>query len=203
MRESYAQILLQRKTAQLRKETGNEQLKSKLETNTNPKRLFINSIIRPFKILFLSPIVLLFSTFTALFTGVAFLLFTTFPYVFEEQYGFSTSLSGLAYLGLGIGCLLGVVIFSRFSDRILKKLSGDGPMKPEYRLPLMVMFTPIIPVGLFWYGWSAYYRTHWIVPILGTFCIGLGVLFVVVSSLQFISIQSTDNALDACLVLLR
>lgn len=30
------------------------------------------------------------------------------------------------------------------------------------------------------YGWSAYYHTHWIVPIIGTAIIGLGSLFVVI-----------------------
>jgi hypothetical protein len=41
-------------------------------------------------------------------------------------------------------------------------------MKPEYRLPPLVVGTFFIPAGLFLYGWSAYYKIHWIVPIIGT-----------------------------------
>jgi hypothetical protein len=63
----------------------------------------------------------------------------------------------------------------------LKKKAGDGEMKPEYRLLLMVYFTPIMPIGFFWYGWSAEAQAHWIVPIIGTLFIGLGSLFVIVS----------------------
>jgi hypothetical protein len=49
---------------------------------------------------------------------------------------------------------------------------------PEYRLPLLLPFSPLVPVGLLIYGWSAG-RTHWIVPNLGIciFSIGLVVCF--------------------------
>jgi len=33
------------------------------------------------------------------------------------------------------------------------------------------------PIGLFWYGWSAQVRVHWIVPIVGTVLIGMGMMF--------------------------
>jgi len=50
---------------------------------------------------------------------------------------------------------------------------------PEYRLPLVLPFSLLIPIGLFIYGWSAERQVHWIVPNLGTciFAIGLIVCF--------------------------
>lgn len=50
---------------------------------------------------------------------------------------------------------------------------------PEYRLPLVLPFSLLIPVGLFIYGWSAERQVHWVVPNLGTciFAIGLIVCF--------------------------
>lgn len=72
------------------------------------------------------------------------------------------------YLGSGVGMIIGLALFSVLSDQMLKKQAGDGILKPEYRLPLMVYFKPIIPIGFFWYGWSAYANVHWIVPIVGT-----------------------------------
>ncbi len=184
MRETYATVLLDRKTKLLRKKTGNLSLVSKLDSGLTPKALFIRSLLRPMKMLLFSPIVSLLSIFCALCFGLTFLLFVTFPTVFEGQYGFSTSMSGLAYLGLGVGMMLGVMLFSVMSDKIMKKLTakGDGEMKPEYRLPLMVYLTPVLPVGFFWYGWTAYYKVQWMAPIMGTFFIGVGSLFVIVSS---------------------
>ncbi|MCJ1400067.1 hypothetical protein MMC11_003270, partial [Xylographa trunciseda] len=186
MRETYSMVLLARKTDRLRKETGNLALTSKSDTGLTPRALFAQSVLRPLKLLFCSPIVFSLSAFCAFVFGLTYLLFTTFPIVFEEQYGFSIGLSGLAYLGLGISMIIGVILFSVMSDKMLKKQAGGGAMKPEYRLPLMVYFTPVIPVGFFWYGWSAFAKVHWIVPILGTCFIGIGSLFVIMPAQTYL-----------------
>lgn len=44
----------------------------------------------------------------------------------------------------------------------------------------MKWVTPLCPLGMFLYGWTAYYHVHWIVPILGTFIVGVGALFVMI-----------------------
>lgn len=59
--------------------------------------------------------------------------------------------------------------------------ADDDPTKslPEYRLPLCVPFSLLVPIGLFTYGWSAQTQTHWIVPNIGAciFAFGLIVCF--------------------------
>jgi MFS family permease len=104
-----------------------------------------------------------------------YLLFTTFPIVFQEQYGFDTGEIGLTYVGLGIGSILGLGVAGFVSDRIYRKKAIHGPVKPEYRIVPLIPSAFFIPAGLFWYGWSAYYRTHWIVPELGTLLLGVGI----------------------------
>lgn len=56
LRETYAPTILERKVKKLRKETGNMNLRSKLDLQLGPKELFIRAITRPTKLLFLSPI---------------------------------------------------------------------------------------------------------------------------------------------------
>ncbi len=56
--------------------------------------------------------------------------------------------------------IFGLGLFSVLSDKMLKRQAQGGVIKPEYRLPLMVYFTPIMPIGFFWYGWSAVSKTH-------------------------------------------
>lgn len=55
--ETYAITLLQRKAKKLRKETGNEKLRSALQPAQKPRDLFLLAIVRPTKMLFLSPII--------------------------------------------------------------------------------------------------------------------------------------------------
>lgn len=178
MRESYANIILQRKVERLRKETGNPNLRSVRDTGRTPQELFKFSIVRPLKMLFLSPIVFLLSLYVGVVYGYLYLLFTTIPTVFQLQYGFSSGSVGLAYLGIGVGSFLGLMVIGSTSDRLMKQLTAKngGTPKPEYRLPLMVIGGFFVPVSLFWYGWSAEYELHWIMPIIGTAILGIGMI---------------------------
>lgn len=184
MRETYAVTILEQKAKRLRKETGNPDIRSKLDLGLTPKELFWRNIVRPTKMLVLSPIVLSMSIYVGIVYGYLYLLFTTFTGVFELQYGFSTGSVGLTYLGLGLGSMVGLAIIGFSSDRILKAKAKPNPdgtpgeMKPEYRLPPMIYAATCIPAGLFIYGWTAYYKIHYIVPIFGTMLIGIGNLAV-------------------------
>ena len=173
-------MLLEWKAARLRKETGNTALVSKMDRGLTPSQLFRRAIVRPTKLLILSPIVLLLSLLCAFVFGLLFLLFTTFPMVFKEQYNFSASISGLAYLGVGIGMAVSLGVFAKVSDKMQKAL-GDSP-KPEGRLRPMVWVMPLVPIGIFWYGWAAAKQAHWIVPIIGTSFFGFGLLWVIMPS---------------------
>ncbi|KAJ3531660.1 hypothetical protein NM208_g8781 [Fusarium decemcellulare] len=180
VRESNAEVILRHKAARLRKETGNEKLVPKFHRTETPLQMLRRGIVRPIKMLILSPIVFLISLYTGVIFGLIFLLFATFTSVFSGTYGFSVGISGLVYLGLGIGMMLGLVGFSRFSDKLMTKAEGETESRPEDRLILMKWLGIVTPLGFFMYGWSAYYHTHWIVPIIGTLIIGVGSLFVMV-----------------------
>ena len=79
---------------------------------------------------------------------------------------------------------IGLGLMGTLSDRAIKAVQARGETpKPEHRIPmrLTVPGSLCIPVGLFIYGWTAYYKVHWIVPIIGTFFVGLGIMAVFVS----------------------
>jgi hypothetical protein len=182
--ETYPVILLERKAARLRKETGNENLTSALAgVKMKPREVFARGIIRPMKLLAFSPIIATLSIYQGLVYGFMYLLFTTFPLVFQYQYGFSTGTIGLTYLGMGVGSLIGLTTGGVWSDRLYKKKAKEGAWKPEYRLLPLVPGCLCIPIGLFWYGWSAQAKVHWIVPIVGTMFMGLGTNMVMVCNL--------------------
>ncbi len=179
-RESFAPVLLERKAARLRRETGNELLRSRLDIGLSPTDYFKRGIVRPIKMFAQSPIIVIMALYLAIIYAYLYLLFTTFTDVFERAYGFSTSIVGLSYLGLGIGSVFGLVFFSLTSDRYMKKKTaeaekaGDSGMKPEYRLAHLPLNAILLPIGLFMYGWTTEYKIHWIVPIIGTAFIGMG-----------------------------
>ncbi|KAF5667560.1 major facilitator family transporter [Fusarium heterosporum] len=180
MRETYAYAILEKKAKKLRKETGNPKLRSALDKGTTTKELFSLAMVRPTKMLLFAPIVSLLSLYMALVYGYLYLLFTAMPSLFEGEYHFSRGSVGLSYLGIGTGSILGLVIAGATSDPMVRYLAkkNGGDVKPEYRLPFMFIACIIIPAGLFLFGWSAEYKTHWILPIVGTAFLGCGMIIV-------------------------
>lgn len=179
LRESYAPVILQKKAKRLAKETNNPLLHSALDKgNRTPQQIFISAIIRPLKLLILSPILSLMTLYLSVIYGELYLLFTTFSFTFEGVYGIPTNLVGLTFLGVGIGSLLGLALFGGASDPIVRKLTArnGGVSKPEYRLPPLMVGGFFTPIGLFWFGWAADKHAMYVVPIVGTLFFGLGMI---------------------------
>ncbi|KAF2025149.1 MFS general substrate transporter [Setomelanomma holmii] len=196
VRETYPYVLLERKTKQLRRETGNTSLRSALATGRSPRGLFVFSIFRPLKML-LSPIVFLLSLYAAIVYSYLYLCFTTIEVVFGRQYGFNSGEAGLATMGMGIGSAVGIAGCGLASQKIsgyLTKKNGGDP-RPEYRLPPMAVGGFITPLGLFLYGWSAQAKTNWMVPILGNVFLGMGmVLTYMPSAMYLVDAYTTHSA---------
>ncbi|KAI0828097.1 bicyclomycin resistance protein [Hypoxylon sp. FL0890] len=209
LKESYAPVILERKVAKLRKETGNDLLRSKLDAGLSPEDYFKRGIIRPFRMLFLSPIVALTSLYMAVTYGYLYLMFTSITEIFQEYYHFSTSTVGLAFLGIGVGSMIGILLFSGTSDKYIQRKAAQADaaaqasggvklgMKPEYRLPLLPLGAVFIPAGLFIYGWTAEYKVHWIAPIIGTAVVGVGNLIVFMSIQMYLVDTFTIYAASA------
>ncbi|TDZ27904.1 Efflux pump radE [Colletotrichum spinosum] len=179
MKETFAPVLLERKTQRLRKETGNANLRSKLETESKTSDKFKFAILRPLKLLFMTPIVTLMALYVAITYGILYLLITTFSYVYRDQYGFDEGTVGLTFLPAGIGMILGVAVFGALTDYLVKRNKDKGlPHRPEVRLaPVMAMPCGVVlPVGLFLYGWTAEKGVHYIVPMLGVVIFAAGLM---------------------------
>ncbi|KAF4628190.1 hypothetical protein G7Y89_g9963 [Cudoniella acicularis] len=152
-RETYASAILSHKVARLRKQTGNNSLRSKYDKGEKASQLFRVAIVRPAKMLVRSPIVAILAVYTSIVYSYMYLLFTTFIKVFEGQYGFNTGEAGLAYLGLGIGFFLGQVGVGFFDQYTIKKKKESGrPVKPEDRLTPLIFGGLSVPIGLIIYG---------------------------------------------------
>lgn len=119
-----------------------------------------------------------YSFLQALIYGLLYLFFTTITDVFTTQYGLSVGLSGLAYLGIGVGFFVGLAVIANTNDRIVIKLTArnDGQFQPEMRLPMMIFFACILPISFFWYGWTAEKHVSSIVPIIGMFPFGFAMM---------------------------
>ncbi|KAI8167539.1 hypothetical protein KHU50_006469 [Colletotrichum sp. SAR 10_65] len=199
LRETHPNILLSRKADRLRRETGNQELRSKLDRRLTSSQILIGAFVRTGKLLLFSPIVLIMSLYVGLVFGLLYLLFTTITPIFQGVYGFKAELVGLAYLGIGIGELTSLVVFGTLSDRVSAwRTKSEGRSVPEHRLILMIWFAPVMTIGFFIYGWTAHYQVHWIAPIIGTFFIGFGAFFVILpAQIYLVDVFGSEAAASA------
>ncbi|KUJ17914.1 putative MFS multidrug transporter [Mollisia scopiformis] len=188
MHETYAPILLERKARHLREKNNDPLFKSKYASKLSHKLVFQHAIIRPLKLLFMSPIVALISLHLSTMFGLLYLLVTTFTYIFEDVYGFSTSSAGLTFLGIGVGNIVGVIILGPAIDKIFNAYvkKSNGIQKPEFRLPVMAYTALFVPIGLFWYGWTARSSIHYIVPVIGCSFIGFGMMGIMLPAQNYL-----------------
>ncbi|KAK1983780.1 major facilitator superfamily transporter [Colletotrichum cereale] len=170
IKETYAPRVLERKAERIRKETGNPNLRSKLQREAKMSDTFKLAIVRPLKLLFFAPIVALMSLYVAIVYGIYFLLLTTFSFVYKERYGFGEGAIGLTFLPAGIGMMLGVVAFGALSDFVVVRNNARGIVhRPEARIvPMLTMpCCAVLPIGVFVYGWATEKGVHFVVPMVG------------------------------------
>ncbi|KAJ7074033.1 major facilitator superfamily domain-containing protein [Mycena amicta] len=139
--------------------------------------LWIN-LSRPAMLLFGSIVCFLLSLYMAFMYGIYYLMFTTFSTLFSEVYGFDMGTGGLTYIGLGVGFFLATLFSAKWGNEMyLHLMKGNGGKgEPEMRIPALILGSLFVPVGLFWYGWSAQARLHWIMPIIGSGIFGFGMM---------------------------
>lgn len=98
LRETYAPFLYQQRIKEIIRETGDRSFESLLPHRDPLSKTLTRAMARPLTMLFTSPIVFLLSLYVSMLFGNLYLFITTIPTVFQDQYHFSTSITGLAYL---------------------------------------------------------------------------------------------------------
>ncbi|KAF8225144.1 MFS general substrate transporter [Tricholoma matsutake] len=178
LRETYAPIIRLRKAKRSADPEKLAQLLASSNAQENKLHYLWVNLSRPLAMLFRSFICFVLSLYMAFLYGIYYLMFATFADFFSSTYGFSPGIGGLCYLGLGIGFLLATYTGAKFSDQVYKYLAdkNEGKGKPEMRMPALFFGSFFVPIGLFWFGWSAQAKIHWIMPIIGTGIFGFGLM---------------------------
>lgn len=179
LQETYAPTLLKKKAARLREETGNAALHTEWESPDRKLSVVLRtSLVRPFRLLGTQPIVQVLAIWMAFLYGLMYLVLSTFPTLWTDAYNESVGIGGLNYISLGLGFFLGTQICAPINDRIYRKLKkrNNDIGRPEFRAPLMIPGSLLTPIGLFWYGWSAQARLHWVMPNIGAVIFAAGTI---------------------------
>ncbi|KAK4506504.1 hypothetical protein PRZ48_000236 [Zasmidium cellare] len=187
--ETYPPVILRQRAKKLSQMTG-KVYKTRgdiQQGSVSVGEIFKTSLSRPPILLTREPIVLLLSIYMAIIYGTLYMCFGAFPIVYQQIRGWSAGIGGLAFLGVAVG-MLGAVAYAIFDNRRYARISDkyEGFAPPEARLPLCMVGSVAIPIGLFWFAWTNYPSIHWIVSIIGTVPFGFGLVLVFLGIMNYL-----------------
>lgn len=61
------------------------------------------------------------------------------------------------------------------------------PKSAERRLYFSCIESVLLPIGLFWFGWTSYSSIPWIVPTLGVGCAAMGIFSVYLAVFNYLA----------------
>ncbi|KAL3474033.1 major facilitator superfamily domain-containing protein [Aspergillus californicus] len=118
-------------------------------------------------------------------------------------YNFGSAQIGLMGIPPFLGSCLATVICGPLSDRValyLAKRNG-GIYEPEMRLWLALIFTPLVPAGLFMFGIGLDNGSHWLLPAFGLGVTAFGIIPASSAALTYLTDAYTYIIADAVVAL--
>ncbi|KFA66202.1 hypothetical protein S40285_05103 [Stachybotrys chlorohalonatus IBT 40285] len=146
--------------------------------------------LRPFTLLATEPIVLFTSLYLSLAYALMYLLFQAYPILFEDHYGLSAGMAGLAYIPMLIGLAGALTAFYLYTWKYDKDAKAGKPWAQREiyrRLPLACLASPCIVISMFWLGWTSWESVSPIVPAVG------GMFFMFGNTLLFMGMGNYMN----------
>ncbi|KAI7028448.1 MFS general substrate transporter, partial [Hortaea werneckii] len=156
--ETYAPVLLRRKAVLLRNETGDDRWQAPIERlQRSVAKTVLWSCIRPSQLLFFEQMCLNLCLLSAILLGIIYLFFGAFALIFENNHGFNQWQTGLTFLGIFVGMVIGVNCDPLWRRNYTRLVSNNGGVsEPEYRLPPTILGAMIVPISLFGFAWTTY-----------------------------------------------
>lgn len=176
--ETHHNTILRRRATRLIKLTGDVRYKTlKDVVPTDYAELIKTTLLKPWRLL-IEPIVALMTLYMTMMYGLLYMFFFAYPVVFNEGKGWPDHKTGLMFIPLAIGILIGAVtapFVNRDYVRRAKKYEERGEVcPPEIRLIPMMIGCWMVPIGMFIFAWTSYPRLIWVGPALGGFPVGIG-----------------------------
>ncbi|KAL8670214.1 MAG: hypothetical protein Q9168_005236 [Polycauliona sp. 1 TL-2023] len=143
------------------------------------------SVYRPFHLLTTEPVVFFFSLWVAFSWAVLYLCFTSIPLVFSTNHHFNIQQRFSVFASMVVGAFLSTVL-SIYQEKIAIRY-GKLSSTPEGRLYFSCIESALMPIGLFWFGWTSFPQTHWIAPTLAIGCATMGIFSVYLAVFNYLA----------------
>ncbi|KAJ5179986.1 hypothetical protein N7492_003196 [Penicillium capsulatum] len=199
VKETYTPALLRQRTKQKRNDTGDQRWWCRYDHDETGLQMLTTNMIRPLRMIVFEPICLFWNLYVGVVYAVLFLCFVAYPIVFQDLRKWSPGLAGLSYCGIGTGTAIAVMLEPAIR-KIITLHPRDpltGRPAPEAAVFAVCLGSVLIPIGEFWFAWTARPSVHWISPILAGLPFGLGNGLVFIYATNYLAGSYTVYAASA------
>ncbi|BGO94746.1 hypothetical protein NBRC10512_007307 [Rhodotorula toruloides] len=183
--ETRASVLLSRKAARLRKETGDERYQSKDDFERGSLReMMSTSLGRPVQMLLREPVLIAITAWISFTWGVLYLFLVSIPYVYSKVYHFNTGEAGVVYVVQFIGSALGMAYDQWCSRYYRRNVEKRGP---EARLYSAFGGGIFVPLGAFIFCFTSYPQCHWIGSAIGIVILYIGMYLTYLTAFSYLA----------------
>ncbi|KAG6816723.1 hypothetical protein H0H87_003583 [Tephrocybe sp. NHM501043] len=195
--ETYAPIILRKKSQRLRKETGDSSYNTLAEMERLPLIASLKiALIRPLIMMVKEPIVLFMSFYLSFVYALLYLLFFAFPLAFAEVRGWGLGMTGTSFVSIMLGIILALCVLP-YQETVYRKATAGG-CYPEARLYPMLVGCGILPVALFIFAFTGgFVWVHWIAVCIAGALFGIAMIFIYVSANSYIIDSYSSYAASA------
>src|SRR2546423_4053667 len=110
-------------------------------------------------------------------SGILYLCFVAYPIVFTGFRGWTIAMSGLAFVGIGIGSMC-IIVLEPLIRRLINSHKPDpetGDPPPEAMMSIVCIAACLTPIGQLWFAWTCVPKSiHWAAPIAAGIPFGAG-----------------------------
>ncbi|KAG5643433.1 hypothetical protein DXG03_000941 [Asterophora parasitica] len=178
--ETLSPVLLRRKAARLRKETGDSRYTTLAEIEAEPflRKLRV-AIERPMIMLFTELIVILMS------------------FSIQETRGWSLGATGTSFISITIG-ILGALCLMHQQEKVYRKMTADGSFPEACLYPMMIRACTILPIALLVFAFTGVFPwVHWIGVCAADVLFGMAMIIIYISTNSYIIDSHSSFAASA------
>ncbi|EXJ71109.1 uncharacterized protein A1O5_06102 [Cladophialophora psammophila CBS 110553] len=156
------------------------------ESRSSLGRMLYLSLTIPFKLLTTEPVVFFFSLWVSFAWALLYMTFSVIPLVFQTRHNFNVEQSGGVFAAISIGSILATLL-SIYQEKLAKKRWPKLNSSPEGRLYFPCLEGALLPIGLFWFGWTTYSSIPWISPVLAIGCAQMGIFVIYLAVFNYLA----------------
>ncbi|CAG8220341.1 unnamed protein product [Penicillium salamii] len=174
--ETYAPVILKRRAARLRKESGNPNIITEMEkTKPSFREIARTSLIRPITMIMTEPVLDLMCMYIVLIYSMLYAFFFAYPVIFGDLYGYNDGQIGLMFIPILIGAAFALAVTPAIENRFRQTCAVRSPT-PEDRLLGALIGAPFIPIAFFLLGATSFKHIIWVGPASSGIAFGFGMV---------------------------